>query len=119
MASGRLLALAAAGSLALAGAAAAQDGDPRVPASGPAARPPLLLNLTTPRVESPERALEELVREEARAPRRTPAGDVEVLPDGSVRIGRARISVTVKDDCPEEPHILETVPRPLPGRARR
>ncbi len=88
------------------------------PDAGAEARPPLLLNLTRP-IETPERALREAAREDARAPRSAGPPDFEVLPDGSVRIGRTRISVTVKEECPEEPHMPGLLPRPLPGRSRR
>jgi hypothetical protein len=82
-------------------------------------RPPLLLNLTTRPAETADRALQETLREDARSARPAATADVEVLPDGSVRIGRTRITVTVKDACPEETHGLDVGPRPLPGRARR
>lgn len=99
--------------------AAAQERSGAVPPDAAApARPPLLLNLTRP-AETPERALQEAVREDARSARPAASSDVEVLPDGSVRIGRTRISVTVKEACPEETHNLDLSPRPLPGRSRR
>jgi hypothetical protein len=97
--------------------AAAQQGAGVAPAAAPA-RPPLLLNLTRP-AETPERALQEAVRDDARTPGAGAVPDVEVLPDGSVRIGRARISVTVNEACPEETHGVDLMPRPLPGRSRR
>ena len=99
-------------------AGAQESGAAAQPDAPAQARPPLLLNLTRP-IETPERALQQAVREDARAPRSSGSPDVEVLPDGSVRIGRTRISVTVKEDCPEEPHTPDMLPRPLPGRFRR
>lgn len=105
--------------LASAGPSAAQESGGGSQTDGSAqSRPPLLLNLTRP-LETPERALQQAVREDARAPRASGSPDVEVLPDGSVRIGRTRISVTVKEECPEEPHTPDMLPRPLPGRSRR
>ena len=83
---------------------------------------PMILNMLTRPVESPDAALKEALRKDATAP---PAGRPdggEVLPDGSVRYGRGStgMTVTVRNPCPQGDLAHEAaVYRPLPGRARR
>ena len=83
---------------------------PPAPGAPAPARAPLLLNLMTRPTETPERAMQEALREDAKPRPATP--DVEVLPDGSVRIGRTRVTVTVNEACPDDPiHALQEAQR--------
>lgn len=73
----------------------------------------ILLNVLNAPVESRDAAFEKSLREAGPAPRPSVAG--EVLDDGSVRYGRA--VVTVRTPC--LPGALPYEPPPLPGRRAR
>jgi hypothetical protein len=79
---------------------------------------PLILDLTTPRIESYDAAFNQMLREDGPAPRRSPT-EGKVLPDGSVQYGEGNgsVIVTVRNPCPEGSGHYE--PRPLPGRRAR
>lgn len=92
------------------------------PALAEEARPsisaPMILNLISRPVESPDVALSEAIRREAASPPAARPGEPEVLPDGSVRYGRTTVRVIIKD-CPETSGHYDFGPRPLPGRRPR
>lgn len=73
---------------------------------------PLLLNLFNVTIESPEAAFKESLRSSP-APRLVPGW--EILPDGSARYGDSRLSVVIKNPCPDG--TIHT-PVALPGRRR-
>lgn len=73
----------------------------------------MILNLVAAPVDGRTSAFDEALRRPAPAVQDSSAG--EVLPDGSVRYGRA--VVTVKNPCP--PGTFHYEPPPLPGRSRR
>jgi hypothetical protein len=75
-----------------------------------------ILNLLSAPVEPRQTAYDESLRGEVAPP---PATDGRVLPDGSVRYGSGRTSltVTVKNPCP--PGTAHYEPPPLPGRRPR
>jgi hypothetical protein len=73
----------------------------------------MLLNLLAPTVESRDTAFARSLRDDGPAARPTPLG--EVLEDGSVRYGRA--IVTVRNPCP--PGAVHYELPPLPGRRDR
>ncbi len=91
---------------------------PRAEADPSPATPGMILNLLSRPVESREAAMREAVREEARAPRPAAGDEVrETLPDGSVRVRRGPVTITVKDPC--LPLGGDLPVRPLGGRALR
>ena len=69
----------------------------------------MLLTITSVPVEAREVAYDRTLKESGPAPRSSLA---EVLPDGSVKIDRAVI--TVRNPCP--PGTMNHEPAPLPGR---
>ncbi|MBI3635754.1 MAG: hypothetical protein HY216_05980 [Candidatus Rokubacteria bacterium] len=75
----------------------------------------MLLHAITAPNDSRDRAFNEALREDG--PR--PLGQGEVLPDGSVRYGsgRSSVTVTVRNPCP--PGEIHYEPSPLPGRRAR
>lgn len=75
----------------------------------------MFLNAITTPAESRERAFNESLREDGPKP----LGQGEVLPDGSVRYGTGRtsVTVTVRNPCP--PGEIHYEPPPLPGRRAR
>jgi hypothetical protein len=107
------LAAAALAGMWLAGAAPALAEEPR-----PSISAPMILNLISRPVESPDVALSEAIRSEAAAPPAARPDQPEVLPDGSVRYGRSTVRVIIKD-CPETSGHYDFAPRPLPGRRPR
>ena len=72
----------------------------------------MLLTITSVPVEAREVAFDRTLKEAGPAPRSPLA---EVLPDGSVKIDRAVI--TVRNPCP--PGAMNHEPPPLPGRRAR
>ena len=72
-------------------------------------RASMLLTITSVPVEAREVAFDRTLKEAGPAPRSPMA---EVLPDGSVKIDRAII--TVRNPCP--PGTINHEPAPLPGR---
>jgi hypothetical protein len=95
-----------------------------VAAAGPAAaeevktpvRAVTILNLLSAPAEPRQAAYDESLRSQGLTP---PATDGQVLPDGSVRYGSGRtsVTVTVKNPCP--PGTAHYEPPPLPGRRPR
>lgn len=78
----------------------------------PALNAPMILNLLALPVEKPEAAFQESLRA---APASRAARGWEQLEDGSYRYGDSRLTVIIKNPCPEgKPH----VPLALPGRSR-
>ena len=75
-------------------------------------RASMLLTITSVTVEAREVAFDRSLKEAGPAPRPSLA---EVLPDGSVKIDRAVI--TVRNPCP--PGTMNHEPPPLPGRRAR
>ncbi len=75
----------------------------------------MLLNVLTAPGESRDRAFNESLREAPPVAR----GEGEVLPDGSVRYGSGRGSVTVSVRNPCPPGSVHYEPPPLPGRRAR
>ena len=75
-------------------------------------RASMLLTITSVPVEAREVAFDRTLKEAGPAPR---APLAEVLPDGSVKIDRAVI--TVRNPCP--PGTINHEPPPLPGRRAR
>lgn len=73
----------------------------------------MVLSIVTAPVEPRVSAYDESLRQPASPPPDSSAG--EILPDGSVRYGRA--IVTVKNPCP--PGTVHYEPPPLPGRRSR
>jgi hypothetical protein len=86
------------------------------PASGDEAKAPvsasMLLKIMNTPVEAREAAFDRSLKEPGPAPRPALA---EVLPDGSVKVDRAVI--TVRNPCP--PGTTHYEPAPLPGRRAR
>ena len=78
----------------------------------PALNAPLILNLLALPVEKPEVALQESLRG---APVRRSEPGWEALSDGSYRYGDSRLTVIIKNPCPEGTH---QTPLALPGRRR-
>jgi hypothetical protein len=82
---------------------------------------PMILNLLARPLEAPEVAFNQALKKDAGAPRAARGDEPVVLPDGSLRYGRAAgLSVTIRNPCP--PGDIEhevSYERPLPGRARR
>ena len=72
-------------------------------------RASMLLSITSVPVEAREVAFDRTLKEAGPAPR---PGLAEVLPDGSVKMDRAVI--TVRNPCP--PGMMNHDPAPLPGR---
>jgi hypothetical protein len=94
-------------------AAAGDEPAAPVPTAPPGA---VIMNLLAKPVESQEAAFRESIREEVAR------GAAPGAPnDGTIRIGRATLTVSVKDPCPDgEPfHDAPSLPRPRPGRTRR
>lgn len=78
----------------------------------PALNAPLILNLLALPMEKPEAAFQESLRA-APVPRAAP--EWKPLDDGSYRYGDSRLTVIIKNPCPEgKPY----VPPALPGRRR-
>ena len=78
----------------------------------PALNAPLILNLLALPMERPEAAFQESLRA-APVPRAAP--EWKPLNDGSYRYGDSRLTVIIKNPCPEgKPY----VPPALPGRRR-
>ena len=78
----------------------------------PALNAPLILNLLALPMERPEAAFQESLRA-APVPRAAP--EWKPLDDGSYRYGDSRLTVIIKNPCPEgKPY----VPPALPGRRR-
>ena len=105
----------AAAALGVATVSTAAASDERAPAPSP---PPgaVIMNLLAKPMESQETAFRESIRQEVAR------GAAPGTPnDGTIRIGRATLTVTVKDPCPDgEPfHDAPSLPRPRPGRTRR
>jgi hypothetical protein len=98
-----LLALAALATIVLAMAPASADEAKAV------VRASMLLTITSVPVEAREVAFDRTLKEAGPAPRSALA---EVLPDGSVKMDRAVI--TVRNPCP--PGTMNHDPAPLPGR---
>jgi len=98
-----LLALAALATIVLATAPASADEVKAV------VRASMLLTITSVPVEAREVAFDRTLKEAGPAPRSALA---EVLPDGSVKMDRAVI--TVRNPCP--PGTMNHDPAPLPGR---
>lgn len=98
-----LLALAALATIALAVAPASADEAKTM------VRASMLLTITSVPVEAREVAFDRTLKEAGPAPRSALA---EVLPDGSVKMDRAVI--TVRNPCP--PGTMYHDPTPLPGR---
>jgi len=71
-----------------------------------------ILNTLAKPAEARQAAFDQALREEPRAAAGSPSG--EVMGDGTVRYGRA--TITVKNPCPPGEHYE---PPPLPGRRRR
>ena len=93
--------------------AAATDERTPLPSAPPGA---VIMNLLAKPVESQEMAFRESIRQEVAR------GAAPGAPnDGTIRIGRATLTVSVKDPCPDgEPfHDAPSLPRPRPGRTRR
>ena len=78
----------------------------------PVLNAPLILNLLALPMEKPETALQESLRT---APIPRAAGGWEQLGDGSYRYGDSRVTVIIKNPCPEG---TAHVPVALPGRRR-
>jgi hypothetical protein len=77
----------------------------------PALNAPLILNLLALPVDKPEAAFQESLRA---APVSRAAPEWQPLEDGSYRYGDSRLTVIIKNPCPEGiPH-----PLALPGRRR-
>jgi hypothetical protein len=109
----RTMLAAAALGVATAGAVAASD-EPSPAPSAPAGA--VIMNLLARPVESQEMAFRQSLRDEVAR------GAAPGAPnDGTIRIGRATLTVSVKDPCPDgEPfHDAPSLPRPRPGRTRR
>ena len=78
----------------------------------PALNTPLILNLLALPMEKPEAAFQESLRP---GPARPAAGGWQALGDGSYRYGDSRLTVIIKNPCPEgKPY----APPALPGRRR-
>ena len=109
------LGLALIGLAALA-AAPAQAEDPAAPPR--AERPPagpMILNLLSQPIESQEQAFRESLRRSRAGS--NPSGAPS---DGTLRLGQATLTITVKDPCPDGDMSYQVpLPRPLPGRTRR
>ena len=86
------------------------------PAAADEAKAPIhaisILNTLSRPIETRQAAFDQALREEPRTAAGSPAG--EVMGDGTVRYGRA--TITVKNPCPPGEHYE---PPPLPGRRRR
>jgi hypothetical protein len=95
------------GLLALAGALPAAADEAKAPISAS-----LLLQMSSPRIESSRSAFDESLREAL--PPVSKRLDGEVQPDGSVKYGN--VTVTVRNPCPPGEHYE---PMPLPGRRTR
>jgi hypothetical protein len=78
----------------------------------PALNAPLILNLLARPMEKPEAALQESLRA---APGMRSEPGWEALSDGSYRYGDSRLTVIIKNPCPEGTH---QTPLALPGRRR-
>jgi hypothetical protein len=88
---------------------------------------PMILNLLTRPLESPESAFNKQLKNDIGAPLARRNDAPEVLPDGSVRYGSGSksVTVTIKNPCPpgDIDHELaqmraERLERQLPGRRR-
>lgn len=109
--------------IAAAGPALGQEARPQgsVP---PQVNAPMLLNLISRPLESPEAAMNKELRNETAAAS-AKANEPEVLPDGSLRYGRGgkTVTLTIRNPCPPgdiEHEIANLLPyRELPGRGRR
>ena len=90
--------------------------DPDRPLGAEDARPalnaPLILNLLALPMEKPGAALQESLRA---APVSRAAPEWQPLEDGSYRYGDSRLTVIIKNPCPEGTH---QTPLALPGRRR-
>ena len=78
----------------------------------PALNAPLILNLLALPVARPEAAFQESLRA---APGSRAAPEWRPLEDGSYRYGDSRLTVIIKNPCPEGTH---QTPLALPGRRR-
>jgi hypothetical protein len=103
-------------------------GTAAVPAGAEQARQPpnapMILNLLSRPLESPEVAFNKELRNDIAAPA-AKNSDTEVLADGSVRYGKngKSVTVTIRNPCPPgdiEHEMAQLSPyRPLPGRGPR
>ena len=86
---------------------------------------PMILNLLSRPLESPETAFNKQLKKDAAAPVAKRLDDAEVLADGSVRYGNSTrsVTVTIKNPCPpgdiEHELAAAAAARQLPGRGRR
>ena len=78
----------------------------------PALNAPLILNLLALPMDKPGAALQESLRA---APVSRAAPEWQPLEDGSYRYGDSRLTVIIKNPCPEGTH---QTPLALPGRRR-
>ena len=78
----------------------------------PALNAPLILNLLALPADRPEAAFQESLRA---APGSRAAPEWRPLEDGSYRYGDSRLTVIIKNPCPEGTH---QTPLALPGRRR-
>ncbi len=78
----------------------------------PALNAPLILNLLALPVEKPEVAFQESLKS---APVPRAAAGWQEMADGSYRYGDSRVTVIIKNPCPEG---TAHVPLALPGRSR-
>ncbi len=86
---------------------------------------PMILNLLSKPLESPETAFNKELKRDAGLPAGSRNDEPEVLPDGSVRYGKGpkSVTITVRNPCPPgdiEHEMAQLSPyRNLPGRGRK
>jgi hypothetical protein len=83
--------------------------------------PSVILNMLARPVESSQAAFNESLRSDSPVPRAARPDEGEVQPDGSVRYGRGKgsVSITVRNPCPPGDLAHEAAYlRSLPGRRR-
>lgn len=105
--------------VASAGVARAEEPVAPTPAGRSSAAALILDNLLSQPIESREAAFQESLRRDAPRPAESAVGASSAAPDGSVRMGRTTLSVTVRNPCPDGDLFHDATPRPLPGRTRR